>query len=394
MKNKSLLICIIGVMLFQIRLQAQVPVRPAHVIFVLEENYARSEIIGSSYAPTLTALAASPTTVQFTSAYAITHPSEPNYLDLFSGSNQGVTTDLVGPASNAPFNNCNLGASLIAAKFTFIGYAETQPAVGTYLNNSGNYCTKHCPWINWMHGTKDTIPVKSDLPMFPIGTYFPDSNHYSTLPTVSWVIPNLVDDMHDPSTLSTAVSNGDKWFKTNMMPLVRWASSVANNTLVIVIWDEDDGSQSNNIPLLFCGGIVNPGTCTTKVTHFDILRTIEDMYGLTPCVSSPTGVDVPSSIWNLTAINALNTHAIINQLAAWPVPANDELNVKITSANDEKANVGIYDITGRLVKEMPAELKVGDNSFSINTSEISNGVYFLNVIGGKINISRKIVISK
>ena len=37
-------------------LQAQVPVKPTHVIFVLEENYAYNEIIGSALAPTLTAL--------------------------------------------------------------------------------------------------------------------------------------------------------------------------------------------------------------------------------------------------------------------------------------------------------------------------------------------------
>src|SRR6185312_4666541 len=252
-------------------LAAQVPVKPDHVILVIEENYAYSEIIGSSYAPTFTALSKQTTTVNFTQDYAETHPSEPNYLCLFSGSQQGVTIDITGPAPKAPFNDCNVGSSLISAGYSFIGYAESQPSVGWYKTNSGNYYTKHCPWINWMHGTKDTIPVTSDQPF----SAFPDSNHYSNLPTFAWVTPNIVDDMHNPSGVpSIAIPNADTWFKTNIMPLVRWASNPTNNTLVIVICDEDDGTKNNNIMLLFCSGLVKGGNNATKLDHFDVLKTI------------------------------------------------------------------------------------------------------------------------
>ncbi len=386
--------------LFSLKAEAQVPVKPAHVIFVLEENYARTEIIGSAYAPTLTALSKDSTTVNFTAAYAITHPSEPNYLDLFSGSNQGITADESGPASNAPFNDCNLGSSLITGGYTFVGYSETQPSPG--WGNAGDvspYYTKHCPWINWMNGdngingTKDTIPVNSDLPMFPVGTYYPDSLHYSSLPTVSWVIPNSTDDMHDPfSPASTAISNGDTWFRRNMMPLVRWAANPVNNTLVIVIWDEDDGGHSNNIPLLFCGGIVKGGTCTATLTHYDILKTVEDMYGLPLCGSSATGVDVPNTVWLVTGINSIIK--TVNKVSTGPVPAKNAVNIKVTSIAEGNANIGLYDMTGRLVKEMKTELKPGDNSYTMNTDDISNGIYFVNITGEKINVCEKITINK
>ena len=65
--------------------------RPDHVVIVIEENHSYSEIIGSSAAPYINSLAAQG--ALFTQSYAITHPSQPNYLDLFSGSNQGVTDD-------------------------------------------------------------------------------------------------------------------------------------------------------------------------------------------------------------------------------------------------------------------------------------------------------------
>lgn len=65
--------------------------RPDHVVIVIEENHSYSEIIGSPAAPYINSLAAQG--ALFTQSYAITHPSQPNYLDLFSGFNQGVTND-------------------------------------------------------------------------------------------------------------------------------------------------------------------------------------------------------------------------------------------------------------------------------------------------------------
>src|SRR5712692_4817388 len=65
--------------------------RPSHVVVVIEENRSFSEIIGSPNAPYINSLAAQGALM--TNSFALTHPSQPNYLDLFSGSNQGVNDD-------------------------------------------------------------------------------------------------------------------------------------------------------------------------------------------------------------------------------------------------------------------------------------------------------------
>jgi hypothetical protein len=381
---------------------------PAHVIVVMEENYAYAKIIGSSLAPTFTALSKDTFCANMTLATAITHPSEPNYLDLFSGFNNGVNTDLSGPAPTAPFNDCNLGTSIIKSGHTFIGYAEDQPSVGWIAGDAGNYYTKHCPWINWIgYGVPapyDSIPITSDIPYsyasgsgYTSGPIFPDSNHYSTLPNMAWVIPNSVNDMHDGSA-SSAIPNGDNWFKTNMMPLVRWVANPANNSVMIVIWDEDDYSSSNpsnHIPLLICGGIVKGGSYNQPVNHYSVLKMMEEMYGLPKCGFSDSAStnEVPSAIWR-AAVGINNITGITNKIITWPVPARDELNMNITSIAANKATISLYDVTGKMVKQMPADLKPGDNNIVIATQDISNGVYFLNVIGDKINVSRKIVVSK
>ena len=66
------------------------PPRYDHVVIVIEENHSAAQVMGRPY---LSSLAARGTS--FTAMYGITHPSQPNYLALFSGSTQGVTAATV-----------------------------------------------------------------------------------------------------------------------------------------------------------------------------------------------------------------------------------------------------------------------------------------------------------
>jgi len=58
--------------------------RPDHVLIVVMENKDPGEVLNSRQAPYLTALAKEG--ASFTNAHAETHPSQPNYIALFSGS--------------------------------------------------------------------------------------------------------------------------------------------------------------------------------------------------------------------------------------------------------------------------------------------------------------------
>jgi len=221
------------------------------------ENHAYSEVIGNSAAPFLNRLARQGAV--FTHSYAITHPSEPNYLALFSGSTHGVSDDSCPVELTAP----NLAADLIAAGKTFAGYSEDLPAIGSQTCGAGEYARKHVPWTDFRN-----VPASANLPF----SSFPAAD-FSRLPTVSFVIPNLCNDMHDCS-----VTTGDSWLRTHIGPYARWAMS--HNSLLIITWDEDDGSQSNQIPTIFAGQFVRPGTYAERITHYSVLATLEAAYGL------------------------------------------------------------------------------------------------------------------
>src|SRR5689334_14231092 len=151
--------------------------RPDHVLIAIEENHAYSEIISNSAAPYINGLAQQG--ALFTSSHAIEHPSQPNYLDLFSGINQGVTDD----SCPHTFSTANLGSELAGAGLTFDGYSEDLPSVGFTGCTNNQYARKHDPWINFTNVlTTEHLPFSS----FP--------TDFNTLPTISFVIPNQLDD--------------------------------------------------------------------------------------------------------------------------------------------------------------------------------------------------------
>ncbi|MFZ1161613.1 alkaline phosphatase family protein [Mycobacterium sp.] len=231
---------------------------PAHVVIVVEENRSQANIIGNKAAPYINQLAANG--AMMAQSFAEVHPSEPNYYALFAGNT--LVTANVCPVSGG--NMPNLGSQLLAAGYTFAGFAESLPAPGSGECKAGKYARKHVPWASFTN-----IPGSYSLPF----SAFPAPLNYAGLPTVSMVIPNLDNDMHDGS-----IAQGDQWLYQNLSQYAAWAK--ANNSLLILTWDEDDNNSHNQIPTVFYGANVRPGSYNETISHYNVLSTLEQMYGL------------------------------------------------------------------------------------------------------------------
>ncbi len=245
---------------------------PTHIVIVVEENHGYSEIIGSSQAPYINTLADEG--ASFTNSHAITHPSQPNYLAFFSGSTQGITDD----SCPHTFSAANLGSELIAAKKTFIGYSEGLPSTGSTVCTSGEYARKHAPWTDFSN-----VPSSDNVPFSKFPT------NYANLPTISFVIPDLLDDMHDGT-----IQQGDSWLQTHLQGYVTWAKT--NNSLLIVTFDEDQGTTTNQIATIFVGPMVKPGKYSEYINHYNVLRTLEAIYGL-PYAGKSSSVKTITDVW-------------------------------------------------------------------------------------------------
>src|SRR5262245_912282 len=163
------MILIAGALMTPAPTQAQngVP-RPDHVVVVVEENKSFNRIIDSAGAPYINSLAQRG--ALFTSSFAIRHPSQPNYLALFSGSTHGVGDD----SCPQTFKTANLASELFNAGFTFSGYSESMPRDGYRGCETGNYARKHNPWVNFTN-----VPASANL------TFASFPTDFSELPTVS-----------------------------------------------------------------------------------------------------------------------------------------------------------------------------------------------------------------
>ena len=101
-----------------------------HVFLIVLENRSASSVLGSADAPFLNSLAAR---FGVADAYqAVAHPSQPNYLALFSGSTQGVTDDGVHDVRAA-----SIADQLDATGRTWRVYAENVPT-GCYRGASSD----------------------------------------------------------------------------------------------------------------------------------------------------------------------------------------------------------------------------------------------------------------
>ncbi|MBL1081092.1 acid phosphatase [Streptomyces actinomycinicus] len=249
---------------------------PDHVVVVVFENHAYSQVIGSSSAPYINSLRTGGASL--TQSYAETHPSQPNYFAMFSGSTQGITDD---SCYTPGFSSArNLASEVIAAGRSWASYNETLPSQGSTTCSSGKYARKHNPWFGF-----------SNVPTSSAKTFAQFPADYSTLPHMSFVVPNLCSDMHDCS-----VSTGDTWLKNNLGAYATWAKT--HNSLLVVTFDEDNRLSGNRIPTVFYGQPVAAGSgSATTYNHYDLLRTLEDTQGLTTHAGNAASAKDITGIW-------------------------------------------------------------------------------------------------
>lgn len=239
--------------------------RPDHIVLVILENHSYDQIINSPAAPYVNQLAQRGAVM--TRSFGTTHPSQPNYLMLFSGSTQGVSDNSCPHMFTTP----NLASALRAARLTFRGYSEDLPEVGAIVCTHAGYTRKHNPWVNWQGAPSHLVLPSENASLRDL------PSDWSRLPTVSVIVPNNTNNMHDGSD-PMRIRVADAWLAQHLNPYVDW--SMMHNSLLILTWDEDDGKSGNQIPTILVGPMVVPGRYDDGVSHATVLRTIEDLLGL------------------------------------------------------------------------------------------------------------------
>lgn len=288
-------------------------VTPSHVVIVFEEDRFANAIGDTTNMPYVNQLASSG--LVYSNAHGLNttaQEGEMNYLALYSGSTQGVTDN----GFHGPYAGGNLAQSLNNSGQSFVGFAEAMPHDGdttdqlaadpTNAAYDDLYTRSYNPMAQFSNvGTGFTnAQVNKTFASFPTTT-----TGYAALPTVSFVIPDTLHNAHgsndtnpfatDPSAYNLLRQNADNFLKNKIDGYLQWAKQ--NNSLLIVVSDEGDRAHgftslaTNNITLIVNGStnLFVPGTNTTSANVYNVLRTVEDMYGLVPLgtTSSISGLD-------------------------------------------------------------------------------------------------------
>ena len=298
---------------------APLPV-PTHTVVVILENHSASQVYGPDlsfpqmpYLRSLAQDAAVMTQATFAqipygrtpSGYAgplPARPSQPNYLYLFSGNNQGVLPEYFaqpdapsgypyhGKAANdsngdrladarddvpvgignrqvplawRPFTTPNLGAAVIAHGGSFASFSESLPYPSydaeTFDSGAGLYKRKHNPVINWidLEGKSHPDPEGANVLPLEANLAFAASEDPQTHQRYRGFVQDAggaaLDFSHLP-TLALVIPNqdhdahdgtlgaADAWLREHIAPYAQWART--HGALLVITFDEDGSTRA------------------------------------------------------------------------------------------------------------------------------------------------------
>lgn len=245
-----------------------------HVFTIVMENTDYSNIIGNtSQAPYINQLAS-----QYGVAsnyFAVTHPSLPNYLSLTGGDTYGITTDCTTCFVNAP----NIAVDRVEASGrTWKSYEESIPSA-CFVGDSYPYMQKHDPLIYFNDVRLNSTECNKVVPYTQLAT---DLGATATTPNYVFITPNMCNDMHDCS-----ISTGDTWLSQNVPTILNSPAFTTQNSVLNIVWDEDGGTQNNQVASIIVNKAVTPGYHSPNLyNHYSWLKTIEASWGLAPLTAN------------------------------------------------------------------------------------------------------------
>lgn len=254
----------------------------AHIFIIMEENKPYNSIVGSSQAPHINSLIR-----QYTLAnnyFAVLHPSLPNYLAVTSGSNHGINNDCNPPSAGCEINATNIADEIEHSGHTWKEYAESMPSP-CYTYNSGEYATKHNPFIYYSDIVNNHTRCVSHV--VPFSNLARDLKSTSTTPDYAFITPNLCNDMHDCSVVT-----GDQWLAAHVPEILQSKAFTVQNSLLVITWDEGNAA-SNHVPAILIGPQVKSGyTLSGHYTHYSLLHTVEANWNLAPLTDNDARASV------------------------------------------------------------------------------------------------------
>jgi Phosphoesterase family len=247
-----------------------------HVLIIVLENQNYGDAIADPYLGSLAKQGAS-----LSNFHQLSHPSYPNYLAMIDGKTNQPTSN-----QQLSLNEKTIGDLLEAKGLTWKNYAEGYPGSCFPGSSAGLYARKHVPFMSFIHDQDDCDNI------VPGSELVEDLKNHA-LPNYMFYSPDTDDDGHD-----TGLAFGSKWLQGFLEPLRR-DQAFLKETLVVVTFDESAGGagDTNHVYTVLLGDMVRPGEYKERYNYFNVLRTIEENFGLSPLADGDGGAKPITNVW-------------------------------------------------------------------------------------------------
>ena len=194
--------------------------------------------------------------------FAVSHPSQPNYVAMTSGALHGVSSN-----DSVTLDVRHVGDLLEARGRTWKVYAEQYPGSCFRGPRSGGYVRRHVPFLSF----RNVVESPDRCHRIVDASMFMTDLRHGTLPNYALYVPDVVHDGHD-----SGVREADRWLAKTFGPLLK-DPRLMRDLLLVVTFDEGRRSGDNHIYTVLYGDAVVPGSVSDlRYDHYSLLRTIEE----------------------------------------------------------------------------------------------------------------------
>ncbi len=292
----------------------------SHVFVIVGENTSLSQLTMKNATYQLGQI--KPNSAWLTDYWGISHYSTSNYVAMTSGQFLPCHQADEKPATcnqNVP----NVFGQLTDAGISWKAWNESMPQ-GCYLvdageNRTGNaYRVKHNPAAYYQDiagsdfsgTTGDSFCAQHDVPM---GTTAPnDKSSFESMlaagtnvPRFNYIVPNMCEDGHDNCKPEGNTIKQFDDFLQREVPKIMDSPAWDANSVIFVVYDEgQDGGPGKavhfaggHVPFAVIGDLVHNAQYADFENHYNLLRTIEDGFGLGYAGAAATSAPI-AQIWN------------------------------------------------------------------------------------------------
>jgi Phosphoesterase family len=259
------------------------------VLIIVLENRDYQEAITDDYLHQLAREGAC-----FSNFHGRFHPSYSNYLAMVAGKDIVTHFDRQVDLKDV----CSIADLLVSKGLDWKNYAQGYPEpdeLNPYPNRCytndrrGRYARKHVPFMSFSSIQDDEEKCSH---IVAADQFDLDRKN---LPAYSFYSPDLDNDGHD-----TSLKFASTWLKGFLDPLLN-DEAFMKKTLIVVTFDEsrdESPGSDNHIYTVFLGGMVKPNKeAKSNYNHYNVLRTIEENFGLCALGEGDGGAKPIVGVW-------------------------------------------------------------------------------------------------